>query len=143
MRFARSAALAAGEPTYESGRPCKHGHAAPRFSSNGWCVECARGQSNTWHKQHPGEYRRAHPAQYKAYKEKRRAAEKAPVWASQTCIAAVYGIMRRLRQVGVDVHVDHVVPLNGKTVSGLHVRENLQIIPARDNVRKQRIFVPA
>ena len=46
--------------------------------------------------------------------------------------------LRRLRKQisGVDWHVDHIIPLNGNNVSGFHVWNNLQVIPASVNLSK-------
>ena len=109
------------------------------------------------------EYKRAHyAANVVRYRElqtardrKRRAARAArclarkalklgriPKWADLAAIDAVYAEADRRRELGEDVHVDHQVPLQGRTVSGFHVAHNLQIIPATDNHRKGNRFWP-
>lgn len=66
-----------------------------------------------------------------------------PPWANRGLIRAIYAKARILTgESGVEHHVDHEIPLCGKTVSGLHVETNLRILTATDNVRRPRKYMP-
>ena len=60
-----------------------------------------------------------------------------PNWADLAAIDAIYRNAQKLSvQTGTKHDVDHIVPLKGKNVSGLHVHHNLRIVPAAINRRK-------
>lgn len=44
--------------------------------------------------------------------------------------------VRLTEETGVQHEVDHMVPIAGKNVCGLHVPWNLRVIPRLDNIRK-------
>ena len=70
---------------------------------------------------------------------KRRAAElqATPAWADGQQIQNIYRVARSLElKTGTKQHVDHIIPLRGKTVCGLHVEANLQVLSAPENIRK-------
>lgn len=73
---------------------------------------------------------------YSAFKKaaKRRAAMP---WGDREAIQAVYReAARRTKETGIQHDVDHVYPLLGRTVCGLHVETNLQILTHAENVLK-------
>lgn len=74
----------------------------------------------------------ANSAKYDASKSQR-----TPGWADLEAIRHVYEVAAAWRLAGVDAHVDHVIPLRGRRVSGLHVPGNLTVMPGEENRRKR------
>lgn len=84
-----------------------------------------------------------HKSQYRARDAKRRSdlANRTPSWANLEAIQKIYDEARRISdETGIPHHVDHIIPLHGVNVSGLHVHNNLQIITAHENKIKSNKF---
>jgi hypothetical protein len=81
----------------------------------------------------------ANVAKYRSSKDKR-----TPQWLTSDdlwMISEAYELAAlRTKIFGFPWHVDHVIPLRGRIASGLHVPNNLQVIPGRDNIRKSNQF---
>jgi hypothetical protein len=93
-------------------------------------------------KKHRDAYKARNPHKFNAYNGKRRAAKllRTPSWLTPDdlfIIEEAYHLAKlRTETLGILHHVDHILPLQGKTVSGLHVPTNLQVIPAKLNLQK-------
>lgn len=103
------------------------------------CLDCSREKVKLWRKagkrnsaaeakryydRWPGKGR-AKVALYRARKLKA-----TPSWANREKIEHIY------HHCPNGYHVDHIIPLNGKLVSGLHVEHNLQYLPSKVNIAK-------
>jgi hypothetical protein len=82
---------------------------------------------------------RANTAKYKSRK-----IERTPAWLDDEelfLIKEVYHLASlRTKATGFAWEVDHIIPLQGKNVCGLHVLENLQVIPMKENRQKSNRF---
>jgi hypothetical protein len=92
------------------------------------------------------QFRIKHPEKVNAKEVKRKTAKlhRTPIWLTEDdfwLIEQAYELAaKRTLMFGFSWHVDHVIPLQGKIVSGLHVPSNLQVIPASINTSKQNKF---
>lgn len=63
-------------------------------------------------------------------------AERLPEWLQVEDVLPFYAAAEKF-----GLTVDHVVPLNGEKVSGLHVPWNLQLLTRSENSRKRNTFI--
>ena len=78
------------------------------------------------------------PIKYRAAVSSRRAhlRQATPPWVSARELEAVYILAGLL-----GLTVDHIIPIRGKVVCGLHVPWNMQLLPVSENSRKSASFV--
>jgi 5-methylcytosine-specific restriction endonuclease McrA len=92
------------------------------------------------------ESNRRNPARIKACKIKyeNKLSQATPIWLTKehwAVMNAMYKEAKRLsRETGIRHEVDHIHPINGKTLSGLHVPWNLQILTQSANVAKSNRY---
>lgn len=100
--------------------------------------EKANAKSAAWNKANPAKTN-AVTAKYRASKMQR-----TPKWLTKEDFKRMQRTYRLAKIMtnltGVPYHVDHIVPLQGDNVSGLHVPMNLKAIPASRNISKGNRF---
>ena len=129
-RLAKRRAWAAANPDKVRASRRKH-YAANKVKIVAAALEYRRNKPEV-HRAAMKRYYRRNKRQYFAYSKARarRARMQRPPWADKKAILRFY------KNCPVGFHVDHIIPLKGKTVSGLHVETNLQYLPAQENLRK-------
>jgi hypothetical protein len=154
-------------PRYFTGIGCKHGHVTERYTASKTCCECANLAANlskaknrakytassfAWGKKNPektAKYQRTQnakrPGTRNLWTMNYRSAkvDRMPNWLNDGHLfemESIYTYCSALRKIGLDYHVDHVVPLRGKSVSGFHAPWNMQVIPGKENMSKGNTF---
>ena len=128
-------------------KPCRAISAAQYYKENQEAIQSRTEQYAIDNREKANSYKakwkKENRGAVNAIEAKRRAhkLQATPAWADQDAIKALYAEAQRLQDLlGIPMHCDHVVPLQGELVCGLHVETNLQVIPAALNVRKSNKF---
>ncbi len=84
-------------------------------------------------------YRLANPGKRCALQARRDANKllATPSWANLDAIKAIY-----IKASILGLEVDHIIPLQGKNVCGLHVENNLQLLSKSENSKKSNSHTP-
>lgn len=100
-------------------------------------------KARAWRREWDKKFKKENAGYYSALNNERRARklQRTVKWGSPDKIREIYEEAAEMRKQGQNVHVDHIIPLQGENVSGLHVENNLQIITAEENLRKSNKFV--
>ena len=162
----RQIAIQNGEPRYFTGKPCVNGHVAQRVTKDRVCIECYKLHAANVRKRNPERVRElgrqsydrtkeAHLKQKREYrqnnkgkiaalnaKRKKHVKQRTPLWANLDKIKSYYNVCAFFNEINgyVKYHVDHIIPLQGKNVSGLHVHNNMQLLLAAENIAKKNKF---
>lgn len=65
-----------------------------------------------------------------------------PAWSDKAAIVALHREAARITiETGVKHEVDHIIPLIGRTICGLHIPQNMQILTRTENRRKHNRLV--
>lgn len=122
---------------------CKKIKTLVEFSTRSECKECACQVAKEKHKEDPVPGNLRSKNHYVNNKEgyiaraiQRRTRRKlaTPMWADLNKLKEIY------RDCPKGMHVDHIIPLQGELVSGLHIETNLQYLSAEDNLAKSNIY---
>lgn len=140
----RSEAISLGAAYYLTGKPCKHGHIEKRHVRDG-CRGCRREKENRREKTATGRekkrrYRRSPSG--RARQRRRSIAKRKQIRVATPKWGDKSSVNRFLDGCPEGHHIDHIVPLRGGSVCGLHILENLQYLPAQENIRKSNKVIP-
>jgi len=94
--------------------------------------EKMKARTKSWEQRNP-EKRLALSKTHTALR-KHKIKEQCPKWADRKKIQEIY------LNCPKGYHVDHIIPLKGKTVCGLHIETNLQYLTASENCKKHNKF---
>lgn len=97
-------------------------------------------------KMYQAEYRRSNLEKFRAMNAKRRASKllRMPKWLSELQFEHIKifyeAAVSMTKETNIPFEVDHIVPLRGANVSGLHVPWNLQVITEYENCSKSNNY---